>query len=200
MTGWAGFSTTMKIAIALLALGAILAAVGLAIGGVFLAGAVIAFGAAAMVAGLDSIRTRQHLTSRSGTDGARMIHHGPSAVIFGVGFVAVGAGLTIAGIASILGKGDELWDQIVERPGFVLVVLGLGFILMGVGTAVSKWTFEDGDTVWLQRIPGILVGIILVVIGVFMIALGWSLAQDPPTSDGVFERIVDTITGWIGFE
>ncbi|MEZ5174867.1 MAG: hypothetical protein R2823_01490 [Acidimicrobiia bacterium] len=71
---------------------------------------------------------------------------------------------------------------------------------MGVGTAISKWTFDDGDTVWLQRIPGILVGVILVVIGGFLIALGWSLAQDPPASGDLFDRIVDTVTGWIGFE
>ncbi len=200
MAGFTELSTLTKVAVALVALGAALGAIGLAVGGAFVAGAFAVFGAAAIVGGVDSIRTRQHLTSRGGTDGPRIVHTGPSAVVFGVGFIAVGAGLLIAGFASMIGKGQQLWDEVAERPGLALVVVGCGFVLMGVGTAISKWTFEDASTVWSQRIPGILVGIILVAIGLILIALGWSLAQDSPTSDGVFERIVDTVTGWIGFE
>ncbi len=110
---------------------AALAAVGLAVGGVFVAGAFAVFGVAAIVAGVDSIQTRQHRTSRSGTDSVRVMHHGPSAAIFGVGFIAVGAGLMIAGVASMIGKGDDLWDQVAARPGLAMVVLGF-FLSCGV--------------------------------------------------------------------
>ncbi|MEZ5174868.1 MAG: hypothetical protein R2823_01495 [Acidimicrobiia bacterium] len=92
MAGWTESGTTMKVGIALVALGAVLAAIGLAVGGVFIAAAVVALGAAAIVGGVDSVRTRRHRTSRSGTDSLRLTHTGASAVIFGVGFIAVGAG------------------------------------------------------------------------------------------------------------
>jgi hypothetical protein len=194
-------STTTKVALASIAAGAALGALGLAFGGVFNAGAVVAFGVAAIIGGVDSVRTRTHRTSRSGTSASlRIMHTGPSAVIYGVGFIAVGTTLAVAGIAWMIGQGDELWAAISDRPGLVGIAAGAGITLMGGATAISQWTYEDHSTVWWQRIPGMAVGAILMAIGALVFALGFSLTQDPPTSDNVFERIADTLIAWTGFE
>jgi Ca2+/Na+ antiporter len=193
-------STTRKVAIVLIAIGALLAALGLLLGGVFVPAALAAFGGAAIVGGLHSVVTREHRTGRSGSSSLPRVHTGFSAIIFGLAFIVVGAALVVAGVAAIVGGGEELWSQLAEQPGIVAIGLGLGIVLLGVATSVSRWTFESESTVWWQRLPGSLLGLLVVAIGVVVFATGWSLAHDPPPPDGLLEHIASTLTRWLGVD
>ncbi|MCP4306190.1 MAG: hypothetical protein GY788_15220 [bacterium] len=193
-------NSTQRIAIILIMIGAALAAIGLLTGGVFIPAALVMFGGAAVVGGVHSVVARQHRTGRSGSSFLPRVHTGVSAVIFGVAFIVIGGALVVAGIAAIAGGSDELWSQLAEHPGVVAMGLGLGFSFLGIATSISRWTFEDGSTVWWQRLPGVVLGLLLVAMGVLVFAMGWSLASNPPPPDGLLDQIVDTVIRWSGFD
>lgn len=191
-------TATTKAGLAMIVLGAVLAAVGLAVGGPFVAAAVIAFGTAAIIGGLNSITTRSHLFGELGSSRLRREHTGVSAVIFGLTFLVVGLVLVVAGAASLTGSGDDLWGWVADNPGPVTMVAGGWLSLVGVGTTVSRWTHLDASTVWWQRIPGVILGVFLVTLGVMIVLFGRSIALDPPQSDELVPRILDTLADWLG--
>jgi len=192
--------TTQRIGIVLIAIGALLAALGLAFGGGFVPAALAAFGAAAIVGGVNSVVTREHRTGRTGSSFLPRVHTGFSAVIFGLAFIVVGGALVIASVAAITGAGGQLWSQLAERPGLVGMALGIGVILLGVATSLSRWAFESESTVWWQRLPGSLLGLLLIAMGVAFFAMGWSLARNPPPPDGLLDQIASTFTRWLGLD
>jgi Flp pilus assembly pilin Flp len=191
-------STAARIGFGLMLLGAAFIAIGLAIGGPFLGLGAAVFGATAVYGGVHSIATRRHRTGRHGSSALPREHVGATAVTYGLIFTVVGVVMLVAGLAAAFGFGAELWEFVTDRPGPTTVVLGAVFIATGVATAISRWTYVDQSTVWWQRLPGIAVGILLAAIGVGVIAIGRSWANDPPESDEVIERILDTLAGWLG--
>ena len=196
----ADLTTTQKVGLALILLGAALGALGLAFGGPLVAAAVAVFGLAAIVGGVDSVVTRRHQTGRGRSSDLRREHVGASAMVFGLTFIATGLVLAVAGLAAILGSGDSLWSQVGDRPGIATMAVGGLICLVGLATLISRWTYVDTSTVWWQRLPGMALGLFLIAMGVVVLAIGRSLAVDPPASGEVMERILDTLARWLGGE
>ena len=191
--------TVTKIGLVLVVIGAGLAALGLAVGGPFVGAAVAVFGLTAIVAGIDSVATRRHQTSRDSFDGLRRLHTGATAVIFGLTFIAVGVVLVLTGIAATVGVLDGLWSQVADRAGLVIIVVGGWACVLGLAMVISRWTYLDMSTTWWQRLPGIAVGLLVVMMGLIAVGVGWSVAADPPQSGGeLLERALDTLAGWLG--
>ena len=185
---------------ALLVIGAGFALVGLYVAERFISGALIAFGGAAVVGGVDSVRTRRHRTGRSGSSFLPRVHTGVSAVIFGLAFIVVGGALVVGGLAALLGGGDDVWSWLEDRSGVVAMALGTGIALLGIATALSRWSFESESTVSWQRLPGVVLGVVLVAMGGVVFALGWALQGDPPAAGELPERLFEVVTGWLGLE
>jgi len=185
-----------KVGIVFILLGAGLAALGLTYDGPFMGGAVASFGIAAIVGGVHSVVTRRHLDGRFKEISRE--HRGTSAVIFGITFVATGLVLVVGGLASVLGFGDELWNEISARPGASMMVVGIWVSVIGMGTAISRWTFVGTSTNWWQRLPGVILGLFLIVLGLGIFWIGRSLAVDPPAPDEILETALDTLERWFG--
>lgn len=187
---------TLKVGIALLALGAGLAALGQATGGPFLGAAIAVWGAAAMVAGLDSVIRRRHRTGERDSSDLPREHFGFSAVVFGLTFFLVGVGLIVAGTALAAGANDGLWSWVGDNTGAFIMALGAWVCVVGVATVISRWRYVEVSTVWWQRLPGMSVGLVTMAIGAAALAVGRSLAVDPPAD--VLESVVDTLERWLG--
>lgn len=198
MLGGGTRTISAKVGVAFIILGATLAAIGLTIWEPAIGGAVGLFGIAAIVGGVDSVVTRRHRTGQSFSSDLPREHVGASAAIFGLTFIAAGLVLAVAGFASMIGLGDELWSQVADRAGLAVMVVGVGICLIGIATLISRWTYVDTSTVWWQRLPGMALGAFLIAMGVATVFVGRSLAVDPPASDEVLERILDTLAGWLG--
>lgn len=191
--------TVTRIGLVLVALGAGLAALGLAIGGPFVGAAVAVFGLAAIVGGVDSVATRRHRTSRDGVHGLRREHTGVTAAIFGLTFIAVGVVLTVTGLAAAVGVLDGLWSQVADRAGLVIIAVGGWTCVLGVAMVISRWAYVDMATTWWQRLPGIAVGLLVVTMGLIAVGIGRSVAVDPPQSGSeLLERALDTLVRWLG--
>ena len=188
-----------RIGLVLVAAGAGLAALALVVGGLFVGSAVAVFGLAAIVGGVDSVATRRHRTSRDEFDSLRRVHTGATAVIFGLTFIAVGVVLAVTGVAAALGVLDELWSQVADSAGIVIIALGGWACVLGGATVISRWTYVDMSTNWWQRLPGIAVGLLVVMMGLIAIGIGRSIAVDPPQSGSeLLEKALDTLARWLG--
>jgi hypothetical protein len=188
-----------RIGLVLVAAGGGLAALALVVGGLFVGSAVAVFGLAAIVGGVDSVATRRHRTSRDEFDSLRRVHTGATAVIFGLTFIAVGVVLAVTGVAAALGVLDELWSQVADSAGIVIIALGGWACVLGGATVISRWTYVDMSTNWWQRLPGIAVGLLVVMMGLIAIGIGRSVAVDPPQSGSeLLEKALDTLARWLG--
>ncbi|MDH3684534.1 MAG: hypothetical protein OEV40_31835 [Acidimicrobiia bacterium] len=188
-----------RIGLVLVAVGAGLAALGLLVGGLFVGAAVAVFGLAAIVGGVDSVATRRHRTSRDEFDSLRRVHTGAAAVIFGFTFIAVGVFLTVTGVAAALGVLGGLWSQVADSAGIVIIAVGGWACVLGVAMVISRWTYVGMSTNWWQRLPGIAVGLLVVMMGLIAVGIGRSVAVDPPQSGSEFlEKALDTLARWLG--
>lgn len=185
-----------KIGVGFLAIGAGLAAIGLRVGGPSVGGAVAAFGAAATLAGLHSVTTRQH---REGYESSNLIrdHSGTAAVLLGTSFIVPGVAMVVGGLASALGFADGLWGWVEAHPAWAVIGSGIWIGLYGLGLLISRWSYAEASTAWWQRLPGQLVGVWVIAMGGAVIAAGWSLALEPANPREAAERFGDWFLGLV---
>jgi hypothetical protein len=187
-------SIVVKVGMVLLLVGAVLASIGLRVGGPFVGAAVATFGAAATFAGLHSVVTRRHRTGAPihGSELARD-HSGTAAALFGLTFIVPGVVMIAAGIGSALGLADGVGTWVVAHPGPVVMAIGAWACLGGLGSVISRWTYRDASTAWWQRVPGQLVGVLVIGLGLGAIGLGRALAADPGNPREALGRIAERI-------
>ncbi|MCP3987932.1 MAG: hypothetical protein GY724_02575, partial [Actinomycetia bacterium] len=146
---WVGAASaltiTEKFVLGLGLLGAVLAAIGQAIGGPIVGLGVALLGVAGVVAGVHSVVTREHLTwtdtasHRHSRVSARR-HTGAPAMIYGLLFVVIGLVVFVTGLAVAIGRGDELASRAFDNAGVALMFVGGLYCLAGVATTISRWT------------------------------------------------------------
>lgn len=178
----------------LVVLGGALAWIGLEFGiDLATGGAVAVFGAAFLLAGLDSIVTRSHRTGDS-MHSAMLPreHRGWPAVVYGVTFVLPGTAMMFVGALIALGLGDSLLGEIFARPAPVFMLAGVVACLAGIATVASKWSAST--SAW-QRLPGQVVGVFITAMGIGLIAIGRVFASEPGGPRAAMERIGKWVIG-----
>jgi hypothetical protein len=184
-----------KISVALIVAGAGLAWIGLRYGGPSTWAAVAVFGLLAVIGGLHSVVTRRHVTAQGYLRSAMPHHHtGAGAVLLGITMLAPGLVMVLVGLAGIAGLADGLGDWAVARPGPIMMTAGAWAGLGGLGLLISKWRYEHQSTSWWQRVPGQMVGLILILIGGSLIAAGRVFSLDAADPRAALERIAEWIT------
>jgi hypothetical protein len=153
---------------------------------------VVLVGVAFLLAGLDSMLRRRHASGdRRGS--ARIVYRGAGAIFWGLAFLLIGFGMVAAGVVVSIGRSDAVLALIRERPG--IPMLWGGLLLFSIGAAVSApWRRADGSAPpGFVLLPGRIGGSVLILLGLFVIALGGYEMLFPEDFDAAVQAMLNTI-------
>jgi hypothetical protein len=146
------------------------------------------FAAGTFAAGVDAIR-RKHSVDRNSRTTKRQTFQGPAAVLIGLLLVLMSLCLTVAGVGFVLGAEERLLAFLKERPGFALLAIGS---VSGAGggarvLGAREWRGSAGR--FLASIPERFSGILLLLFGLALFAIGMFEIAAP----AAFDRALDAL-------
>lgn len=152
----------------------------------------VLIGVASLLAGLDSLLRRRSVSGERQAS-ARTVYHGAGALFWGLALLLVGFGMVAAGVVVSLGRSDAVLALIRERPG--IPMLWGGLLLFSIGAGVSApWRRADGSALpGIVLLPGRIGGSLLILLGLFVIALGGYEMLFPEDFDAAVQAVLNTI-------
>ena len=147
-------------------------------------------GGAFLIAGLDSMLRKKHHT---GQRGSRTVYQGAGAIFWGLAFLLIGFGALAAGLVVTLGRSDAMLALIQERPGIPMLWGGLLCFTIGVGLS-APWRRGDGSVPpQFVLLPGRIGGSLLILLGLFVIALGAYEMLFPQDFEAAVQAVINTM-------
>ncbi|MEJ2589917.1 MAG: hypothetical protein P8178_00710 [Candidatus Thiodiazotropha sp.] len=147
-------------------------------------------GAAFLIAGLDTMLRKRH---DAGRQGSRTVYRGAGAIFWGLAFLLIGFGAVAVGLVVTLGRSDAMLALIQQRPGVPMLWGGLLCFAIGVGLS-APWRRGDGSAPpQFVLLPGRIGGSLLILLGLFVIALGGYEMLFPQDFDAAVQAVINTI-------
>ena len=147
-------------------------------------------GVAFLIAGLDTMLRKKHA---AGQPGSRTLYQGAGAIFWGLAFLLIGLGGVAAGLVATVGRSDAMLALIRERPGIPMLWGGLLCFSIGVGLS-APWRRGDGSAPpQFVLLPGRIGGSLLILLGLFVIALGGYEMLFPQDFDAAVQAVINII-------
>jgi hypothetical protein len=157
----------------------------------------ICLGGLAALAGIDTILTRhvRFFETRVGST----TYRGLAAQLWGITFIVMGGAIAAFGVSGFTSLAERsLAEALLEQPGIPLI--GLAAILLGAGGATLLGPAHSSASRWdlLLSLPNRLAGLIGVVLGVGVMALGVVAILDPGQLEEVLMNVIATVFRILG--
>ena len=153
-------------------------------------------GIAMLVIGMEAIITRRLIRWKRGRP--REAYVGIPAILHGIQFNAIGLSLIGVAIMMYFNNGREIFQQVIRRPGLLLVLLGgLALVQMAVIVWGSRKPIQGSEA---TRILGLIIarlfpGFIWLALGLGLIALGVFDILAPTWFDEMGGRLLEELYG-----
>ena len=149
-------------------------------------------GCAFLLGGIDSVFRRRHVSGES-QGSSKIVYRGVGAIFWGLSFLLIGFAVIAAGLVETFGALDRVLTLLRERPGAPMLWGGLLLVAIGGGLR-APWRRADGSAPpGFTLLPGRIGGTFLILLGLFIVALGSYEVMFPEDFDAALQALLNTI-------
>lgn len=119
---------------------------------------------------------------------------GLTARLFGLALSLIGGSLLAVAAARLMGLDDNLGSFFRDRPGFVMVPVGVLLLAIGVANLVGAWNRRESLLGIFRSLQNWAAGLFFLLIGVGLVGLGLFEVAAPQSFDQLINSFFDPLS------